>query len=163
MRSLSALAAELAPLEFLPMNGKDLAQIMEIENRVYSHPWTQGNFADSMKAGYSCWVAREGGALVGYMVLMPSLDETHLLNISVAAERQGRGYGARLLRFAMEVSRHGGAVTLLLEVRPSNAKALALYENYGFQVIGRRKGYYPAVEGREDALVLRRELGEIEA
>ena len=63
----------------------------------------------------------------------------------------------------MEVSRHGGAVTMLLEVRPSNAKALALYENYGFQVIGRRKAYYPAAEGREDALVLRRELGEIEA
>lgn len=157
------LSREFQGLEFLPMTPADLDQVMAVETVVYPFPWSRGNFADSIKAGYSCWVAREGGALVGYMVLMPSLDETHLLNISVAAERQGRGYGARLLRFAMEVSRHGGAVTMLLEVRPSNAKALALYENYGFQVIGRRKGYYPAVEGREDALVLRRELGEIEA
>ncbi|HET7774741.1 MAG TPA: ribosomal protein S18-alanine N-acetyltransferase [Azospira sp.] len=163
MNTPTVPAAELAPLEFLPMNLKELDQVLAIEERVYSHPWTRGNFADSMKAGYSCWVAREGGSLVGYLVLMPSLDETHLLNISVAAEKQGRGYGARLLRFAMEVSRHGGAGTMLLEVRPSNAKALALYENYGFQVIGRRKGYYPAAPGREDALVLRRTLGEIEA
>jgi ribosomal-protein-alanine N-acetyltransferase len=163
MNVLASLAAELAPLEFLPMNGRDLEGIMAIEARVYPFPWSQGNFADSMKAGYACWVAREGGQLLGYMVLMPSLDETHLLNISVAAERQGQGYGARLLRFAMEVSRAGGAESMLLEVRPSNARALALYENYGFQVIGRRKGYYPAAEGREDALVLRRDLGEVAA
>jgi len=163
MMTLSALAAELAPLEFLPMNLKDLDGVMAIEEVVYPFPWSRGNFADSMKAGYSCWVAREGGILVGYTVLMPSLDETHLLNISIAKERQGKGYGARLLRFAMEVARHGGADSMLLEVRPTNAPALALYENYGFQVIGRRKAYYPAAEGREDALVLRRSLGEISA
>lgn len=163
MNFLSALAAELAPLEFLPMNAKDLDQVLAIEAVVYPFPWSRGNFADSLQAGYSCWVAREGGELAGYLVLMPSLDETHLLNISVARERQGQGYGARLLRFAMEVSSHGGATAMLLEVRPSNGPALALYRNYGFAEIGRRKGYYPADGGREDALVLRRELEEISA
>ncbi|HJW01694.1 MAG TPA: ribosomal protein S18-alanine N-acetyltransferase [Azospira sp.] len=150
-------------LEFMPMNLRDLAEVMAIETEVYPFPWTQGNFADSMQAGYSCWVAREGGALVGYAVIMPALDEAHLLNISVAAARHGRGYGARLLAHAMTVARRVGAETMLLEVRPSNAKAIKLYEQFGFHQIGRRKGYYPAHAGREDALVLRRSLAELTA
>lgn len=160
MAAAAASAADLAPLEFLPMNPRDVAEIMAVESRVYSHPWSAGNFTDSIQAGYGCWVARAGGQLLGYLVLMPSLDETHLLNICVAVEMQGRGYGARLLRYAMEVSRRAGAATMLLEVRPSNGPALRLYQHFGFRQIGRRKGYYPAQEGREDALVLRRALTE---
>ena len=138
----------------LPMNLHDLDEILAIEYRVYPFPWSRGNFADSMTSGYSCWVCRVGGELVGYFVVMLAVDDAHLLNISIAEKRQGMGFGARLLRQAMVAGRQGGATTLLLEVRPSNTRALDLYRHFGFQQIGIRRAYYPADKGREDALVL---------
>lgn len=150
-------------VEMLPMNMSDLDEIMAVENVVYPFPWSRGNFADSISAGYSAWVCRIGGELVGYAVVMLALDEAHLLNISVDANRQGMGFGARLLRHAMQVARDRGAVKLLLEVRPSNVQALALYQHFGFVRIGVRKNYYPAVEGREDAIVLTHALTEVHA
>lgn len=158
------MSAVLEPrVEMLPMNASDLDEVMAIEFSVCAFPWGRGNFADSMSSGYSCWVCRVGGELVGYFLLMIAVDEAHLLTIGVAVKRQGLGFGARMLRQAMSVARRGGAGSLLLEVRPSNAKALALYENLGFRQIGRRKGYYPAEGGREDALVLTRALDETSA
>ena len=156
--------ALLAPRsEMLPMNLHDLDEVLTIEYRAYPFPWGRGNFADSISAGYSCWVCRVGGELVGYLVLMLAVDDAHLLNISVAEKRQGMGYGARLLRQAMLAGRQGGATSLLLEVRPSNEKALALYRHFGFRQIGVRRGYYPAQQGREDALVLTHSLVEVRA
>jgi len=154
--------ALLSPhVEMLPMNVHDLDEVLAIEYRVYPFPWSRGNFADSMSSGYSCWVCRVGGELVGYFVLMLAVDDAHLLNISVAEKRQGMGFGARLLRQAMIAGRQGGATALLLEVRPSNEKALVLYRHFGFQQIGVRRGYYPAEKGREDALVLTHALLEV--
>jgi ribosomal-protein-alanine N-acetyltransferase len=150
-------------VEMLPMSMRDIDDIQRIELRVYSHPWSLANFTDSIDSGYSCWVCRVGGELVGYFVLMLAVDEAHLLNISVAEKRQGLGFGARLLRHAMDVARQGGAGTLLLEVRPSNERALALYRHFGFRQIGVRRDYYPADTGRENALVLARALGESSA
>lgn len=150
-------------VELLPMTERDLDEVLRIEYRVYSHPWSRANFADSIGSGYSCWVCRIGGELVGYFVLMLAVDEAHLLNISVAEKRQGLGFGARLLRQAMETARRGGASTILLEVRPSNEKALVLYRHFGFRQIGVRRGYYPAAGGREDALVLTHPLEETKA
>jgi len=89
---------------------------------------------------------------------MSVLDEAHLLNIGVAKRFQGQGYGARMLRHAMECARLGGAAKLFLEVRPSNEQAVSLYRHFGFRQIGLRKGYYPAIVGREDALIFDREL-----
>lgn len=143
-----------------PMEDVDLDAVMTIETAIFPYPWSHGNFSDSLKAGYSAWVCHDGLDLVGYAVFMVVLDEAHLLNISVAAARQGEGVGARLLRWVMERARRAGARRLLLEVRPSNAPALKLYEHFGFVRIGVRRGYYPAPQGREDALVLTRELGE---
>lgn len=158
------MSAVLQPeVEMLPMTEKDLDEILRIEYRVYSHPWSRGNFADSIGSGYSCWVCRIGGELVGYFVLMMVVDEAHLLNISVAEKRQGLGFGARLLRQAMATAQRAGATTMLLEVRPSNEKALALYRHFGFRQLGVRRGYYPAPGGREDALVLTHPLGEVRA
>lgn len=145
------------------MSLRDLDEVLAIEYRIYAFPWSRGNFVDSMSSGYSCWVCRVGGELVGYLVLMLAVDDAHLLNISVAEKRQGMGFGARLLRQAMIAGRQGGAATLLLEVRPSNEKALALYRHFGFQQIGVRRGYYPADKGREDALVLTHSLVEVSA
>lgn len=158
------MSAVLAPqVEMLPMNARDLDDVLAIENAVYPFPWTRGNFADSLSAGYSAWVCRIGGELVGYAVVMMVLDEAHLLNISVDRHRQGMGFGARLLRHAMAVARTLGARSLLLEVRPSNERALTLYRHFGFVRIGVRKAYYPAHEGREDALVLTHSLCETKA
>ncbi|MDR3300230.1 MAG: ribosomal protein S18-alanine N-acetyltransferase [Candidatus Accumulibacter sp.] len=156
--------AVLEPVvEMLPMSARDIDDILRIEYRVYSHPWSRANFTDSIDSGYSCWVCRVGGELIGYFVLMLAVDEAHLLTIGVIEKRQGLGFGARLLRHAMEVARLGGAATLLLEVRPSNERALALYRHFGFRQIGVRRGYYAASAGREDALVLARALEEIRA
>ena len=144
----------------LPMSERDIDEVLYIENRVYSHPWSRTNFTDSLVNGHSCWVCRAASELIGYVVLMRIVDEAHLLDIGVAPERQGLGFGARLLRHAMETARCGGAMTLLLEVRPSNEHALTLYRHFGFRQIAIRRGYYPASDGREDALVLTRSLEE---
>lgn len=147
-----------AGLVFVPMREGDLEWAATQDALLYPFPWSVGNFADSMSAGYGCWTMCEGGERAGYAVLMMVLDEAHILNISVIAERQRRGLGRSLLDHLGEVARQAGARQMFLEVRPSNGAALALYERAGFETIGRRKGYYPAVGGREDALVMRSRL-----
>jgi ribosomal-protein-alanine N-acetyltransferase len=140
------------------MRESDLDQVLAIEKAVYSHPWTRGNFADSLRSGYACRTWRAGGALVGYFVLMAVAGEAHLLNLSIAAAWQRRGHGTALLAEAMRIGRDMGAKNIFLEVRPSNRPGLALYERHGFRRIAQRRNYYPAVSGREDALVLLRSL-----
>lgn len=142
-------------IQFVPMQPTDLDWVAEQDQALYPFPWSAGNFADSMAVGYSCWIMRDGGERVGYAVLMPVLDEAHILNISVVKARQRGGLGRMLLAQLGKVARDAGARQIFLEVRPSNLPALALYEHAGFERIGRRKGYYPAVGGREDAIVMR--------
>ncbi|WP_240481895.1 ribosomal protein S18-alanine N-acetyltransferase [Dechloromonas denitrificans] len=144
--------------EFFPMNERDLDSVAALEASLQAFPWSRGNFADSLTAGHSVWVCRLGGDLIGFSVVMSVIDEAHLLNIGVCQRYQGLGYGARLLRHAMECARLGGANKLFLEVRPSNERAVDLYHHFGFRQIGLRKGYYPAAIGREDGLVFDKEL-----
>ena len=148
----------LLAAEFLPMNARDLDAVAALEASLQGFPWSRGNFGDSLAAGHSVWVLRLGGDLIGFSVVMSVIDEAHLLNIGVCKRHQGQGYGARLLRHAMECARLGGASRMFLEVRPSNARAVELYRHFGFRQIGLRKGYYPALDGREDGLVFDREL-----
>ena len=136
------------------MTETDLDEVVSIESAVYSHPWTRGNFSDSLLAGYQCYTYRVGAALAGYFVLQLSTDEAHLLNLSVAAHWQRRGHGTALLGEKIELARRGGAKRLFLEVRPSNAAAHGLYSRFGFRQLAVRRDYYPAHDGREDALVL---------
>jgi ribosomal-protein-alanine N-acetyltransferase len=91
---------------------------------------------------------------MGYAVMMLGADEAHLLNLSVAAPYQRAGLGRRLLEHLIDVARGHGAHTLFLEVRPSNVAGRRLYARRGFAQVGRRKDYYPAAVGREDALIL---------
>jgi ribosomal-protein-alanine N-acetyltransferase len=140
------------------MNERDLDSVAALEASLQAFPWSRGNFADSLLAGYSVWVLRLGGELIGFSVLMRIIDEAHLLTIGVCKRYQGLGYGARMLRHAMECARLGGANKMFLEVRPSNERAVELYRHFGFHQIGVRKGYYPAVAGREDALIFDKEL-----
>lgn len=137
------------------MRETDLAEVLAIENAIYSHPWTRGNFADSLRAGYQCWTWRQGAELVGYFVLLVAAGEGHLLNLSIAAAHQRRGHGGTLLAEAMRLARARGAGEVFLEVRPSNMGAKALYRRFGFRQIAVRPAYYPARAGREDALVLK--------
>jgi len=136
----------------------DLDEVLAIENAVYSHPWTRGNFADSLRAAYPCRTWRHGGELIGYFVLMVAAGEAHLLNLSIAAGSHRRGHVTALLGEAMRIARELGARQMFLEVRPSNRPGQALYERHGFRKIAQRRGYYPARQGREDALVLSRVL-----
>ncbi len=136
------------------MREADLAEVLAVENAIYSHPWTRGNFADSLRAGYECRIWRAGSELLGYFVLLVAAGEAPLLNLSVAAARQRSGYGSALLKEAMRVAREHGAQHVFLEVRPSNLGAKALYRRFGFRQVAVRHGYYPAHDGREDALVL---------
>ena len=137
-----------------PMTERDLDEVVTIENTIYSHPWTRGNFGDSLHARYECRTWRLGGQLVGYFVLMVAAGEAHLLNLSVRASEQRSGHGSALLREAAAIARRLGARSLFLEVRPSNHAAQALYRRFGFRNVAVRRGYYPAHTGREDALVL---------
>jgi ribosomal-protein-alanine N-acetyltransferase len=144
--------------DFEPMREADLRAVLEIEESIYEFPWTLGNFRDSLRAGYACWVYREGRRLIGYAVLMLAAGEAHLLNLSVAAHAQRRGHGGNLLHSVIQVARERKAKVVFLEVRPTNEVGQRLYSGYGFRQIGVRRGYYPARKGREDALVLALEL-----
>jgi [ribosomal protein S18]-alanine N-acetyltransferase len=136
------------------MTAADLDTVIAIETAIYPYPWTRGNFADSIQAGYHCWVAECAGVLVGYFVVMAAAGEAHLLNLSVSAAWQRRGIGREALGFALTLARDHGAGKVLLEVRPSNRAALALYASAGFAELAVRRGYYPDASGREDAVVM---------
>jgi ribosomal-protein-alanine N-acetyltransferase len=136
------------------MRTADLDRIMEIEPLIYAHPWTRGNFDDSMRVGYSCWVVDCGGVVAGYGVLMTGVREAHLLNLSIAPQWQGRGLGRSLLEHFVRIGRDSDALQMFLEVRPSNTSARRLYADFGFRDINVRRGYYPAASGREDAILM---------
>lgn len=154
---MNRLASMLIP-DFAPMGERDLPAVAALEASVQPFPWSQGHFDDSLKAGHSCWICRVGGDLVAFSVVMPALDEAHLLNIGVSTACQGRGLGARMMLQSMAVSLSNGATSMYLEVRPSNLRALKLYRQLGFAEIGLRRAYYPAQVGREDGLVFKKEL-----
>jgi [ribosomal protein S18]-alanine N-acetyltransferase len=141
-----------------PMQLADLEPVLGIELRAYPFPWTRGIFEDCLRAGYPSWVLQEGAAIIGYAVLSVAAGEGHVLNVCVDPALQRRGHGRRLLHALLHLARGRGAQRLFLEVRPSNPAAIALYESEGFNEIGRRPRYYPAHDGREDAIVMAMEL-----
>jgi ribosomal-protein-alanine N-acetyltransferase len=147
-------------LDYAPMTAADIDEVCALEDSVFPHPWSRGNFLDSLASGYDAWVVRDPlGELAGYFLLMYACDEAHLLDVAVAAARQGEGLGRYLLDKVVQRCREKCMLSILLEVRPSNERALQVYARYGFGEIGRRKGYYPAHEGqREDAIVMRFQL-----
>jgi ribosomal-protein-alanine N-acetyltransferase len=149
---MSAVLKQLPSMR--PMRLADVHDVLAIEQDIYVHPWTLGNFSDSLQAGYSCWVMECEGSLVGYGVLMAGVQEAHLLNLSVARSWQRRGFGTRLLHHFIDLARSYEAQRMFLEVRPSNRAARALYAGNGFRQLYVRRGYYPADDGREDAILM---------
>jgi len=139
-----------------PMTVRDLDAVVAVETRCYSHPWSRGNFTDSLAAGHLAEVLEDGaGTLVGYLIAMTGVDELHLLNITVAPDWQGQGHGQALMAALQQHAVQLGLATLWLEVRESNQRARALYRRLGFEEVGLRRGYYPAAVRREDAVVMR--------
>jgi ribosomal-protein-alanine N-acetyltransferase len=139
------------------MTTSDLGAVLAIEARCYGHPWSRGNFIDSLAAGYLAQLLEgpEQG-LVGYFVAMPGVDELHLLNLTVLPEWQGHGHGRHMLDALEAICRQRRWPTLWLEVRAGNLRALSLYRRRGFAEVGVRPDYYPASVGRrEDAIVMR--------
>ena len=132
-----------------------LDDVLRIENSAYSHPWTRGNFADSLKSGYQLCALMGGDTLIGYFAAMEGVEEVHLLNITVAPAFQGQGYGVLMLDALAVWARARHAQWLWLEVRVSNTRAMQVYERYGFTRVGERNNYYPAGQGqREHAVVM---------
>lgn len=144
--------------EISRMTADDLDAVVALEASLQDFPWSRGNFADSLAAGHEMRVLRLGGDVVGFSVVVSIVDEAHLLVIGVDRRHHRHGHGARLLRQVIATARAAGAARLLLEVRPANTQAIAFYQSFGFAQIGVRRGYYPAVAGREDALVFQMEL-----
>lgn len=150
--------SEPSPLSLRPMREDDLAVVQMIESRAYEFPWTVGIFRDCLRADYPAWVLHDGDRIAGYFLMSIAAGEAHVLNICVAPDMQGQGHGRRLLHALLQMARGRHVSRVFLEVRPSNAHAIALYFDEGFNEIGRRPRYYPAKDGREDALVMAMEL-----
>ncbi len=146
-----------APVPSLrPLDLTDLSRVVEIETRTYRQGWNKGIFADCLRIGYSSWGLAIKNWLIGYGLASIAVGESHLLNLAVDPDYQGRGYGRFLLHHLCALAVHGGATRMFLEVRPSNVSARSLYQSVGFHEVGRRSGYYPQNESgkREDALIL---------
>lgn len=142
-------------LSFAVMSSDDLDWVAAREAELHAHPWSRGNFVDALAAGNDAWIMRRADEAIGYAIVLNVLDEAHLLDIGVVAAQQGRGLGRAFVDWLCARARQHGMESFFLEVRPSNVAALRLYERCGFAEIGRRRGYYPAVGGREDAIVMR--------
>jgi [ribosomal protein S18]-alanine N-acetyltransferase len=141
-------------MAFREMVEADLDSVLANELRAYAYPWTRGNFVDCLRERKDCRVAELDGRIIGHGVLAVAVGEAHILNVCIARDRQGHGYGRALVAHLLERARVLGAEMVFLEVRPSNRAALDLYESMGFNAIGIRRNYYPAPFGHEDAQVM---------
>lgn len=143
------------------MGESDLDEVAAIERLIQAFPWQRAHFADGLAAGYRGWVLREQGGMVGFAMVMDAPDMAHLLVIGVRPDAQRRGAGARLLARCEAHARGHGLDALTLEVRPSNAQAIAFYRQHGFEHVGTRKAYYPLGRNeREDAWIMTKSWAE---
>lgn len=144
------------------MTQDDVDAVLAIEQDVQAYPWTRGNFADALANGYLCRVDADRNEIRGYAILMQALDNAELLNIGVAAGQQRKGLGRAMLLEMLDAACAMNILRVFLEVRASNAAALALYRSAGFIKIGVRRDYYQNANGSEDAITMACELtGEI--
>jgi ribosomal-protein-alanine N-acetyltransferase len=142
------------PPALRPMRPLDVTPVAAIERAAYEFPWTPGIFRDCLLAGYPSLVLEQAGRVAGYGIMSIAAGEAHLLNLALAADARGQGFGRLLLDHLVDQAVRAGADSMYLEVRPSNDRALRLYQRAGFEAIGRRRGYYRARFGSEDAIVL---------
>ena len=151
---MSAVSARVPLMNLRPMAEADLSAILPIESTAYSFPWTRNIFKGCLRDGYCCRVLELDGVIAGYAVMSMQKDEAHLLNLCIDPGRHRNGLGGILLKFMLDFAQKQEAVTTFLEVRPSNKVARRFYEKGGFVEVGLERDYYPAVFGREDAIIM---------
>lgn len=140
---------------FEPLEAQHLHAVLQVEQQAHGHPWLRANFLDSLAAGYQAQLLMADDTVLGYFVAMMGVDEAHLLNITVAPQHQGQGWGRLMLEALAIWAKGQGAQALWLEVRNGNQRAIKVYQACGFNRVGERKAYYPGVYGeREDAVVM---------
>lgn len=132
----------------------DLADVVAIESEVHAYPWKLGHFKDALKAGYASLLMQWSGQTIGYAIVMIVLDEAHLLNVSIAKSFQRQGFGRQLMQQVVTFGQANACKDLFLEVRESNHAAIRLYESMGFNEMSVRRNYYPADNGRENAILM---------
>jgi ribosomal-protein-alanine N-acetyltransferase len=139
---------------------EDLEKVMCLEKSVYQFPWTERIFKDCIRVGYDCWLAILDNRIVAHAVVSIAAGESHILNLSVTEKHQGKGIGKQFIRFLLDIARNKRAEIMMLEVRPSNIQAINCYNSVGFNEIGCRKDYYPAPNGKEDALLFAKHISQ---
>ena len=147
-----------ALVEIRTMNYPDLKQLIVVEKKAYLYPWTLGIFRDCLRTGYNSWVMTLDRKIIGYGIVMLSAGEADILNLCIDPAYQGKGLGRYLLHHLIKKSKQTDVDMVLLEVRRSNTNAQQLYLSEGFHELGVRKAYYPAENGREDAIILAKYL-----
>lgn len=140
------------------MSESDLPAVLAIERRAYDYPWSEEIFRVCLSVGYCCWVGAQDDAIDAYAIMSVGAGESHILNICVKPESRNQGLARNLLGHMLNLARQHQVSITFLEVRPSNQAALKLYRMVGFNEVGMRKSYYPAANGKEDALILALDL-----
>ncbi len=151
---MSSVMEERVQVRLRPMREADVSGVLAVEESAYPYPWSEGIFQDCLRVGYCCWVWEEGEQVAGYGIMSVGAGEAHILNLCVGDGYRGNGLGRRMLTHLLQLARRHRAEAAFLEVRPSNAVAVELYESAGFHQVGERRNYYPAKGGREDALIM---------
>ncbi len=138
----------------------DLIQLLEIEKAVHITPWTEDTFKACFQSGHVGWVIELDKKIIGFIIISLTVIECHVLNICVAREFQHQGWGRKLLEKALDHAKKTGISIAYLEVRRSNTRAISLYQQMKFHLVGQRKNYYPTEAGNEDALIFALSLNE---
>ena len=157
---MDSMAKAQVDCTFRQMKEVDLPDVLLNERKGYTHPWAEGIFKDCIRSRYECWLILFESQVIGHGILSCMADEGHMLNICIHPDKQGKGLGRILVEFMLDRAKARNVRTIFLEVRASNLAAYELYMSLGFNEIGIRKNYYPAFIGREDAIVLAREILE---
>ena len=140
------------------MRFSDVDLVVANETSAYKYPWSKQNFLDCLQSGYQCWVLADKKQIIAHGVISIAICEAHLLTLCVHPQYQRLGFGRKILILLLDRASQMDSSECFLEVRISNKVAISLYESMGFESIGRRKGYYPSEQGREDALIMSRVL-----
>jgi len=141
-------------LQVVPMGLADIAAVTAIENQAHSHPWSEKLFLSNFGQRYFNHALLLNDTVIGYFVASAVAGEVTLMNIAISPEQQGQGAGQYLMLFLLDNARQSNQLEIWLEVHASNQQALNLYQKLGFVEVDIRKAYYPAENGREDAVIM---------
>jgi ribosomal-protein-alanine N-acetyltransferase len=142
-----------------PLTPADLPRALQIEQASHAFAWSEATFLSNQGDRYLNLKIVSDNQIVGFAISQIVLDEATLFNLAILPDFQRRGLGRRLLQVLLDQLSARGMQTVWLEVRASNNRAIALYEQFGFNEVSVRRDYYPAANGREDAIIMALPLG----